>query len=51
MKVSPKRNESITQKRLSRLNMEEDIIYCLTKDQTNIVPVLKGDAFVSNDNS
>jgi len=35
-------------KRLSRLNMEEDVIYCLSIDQTNIVPVLKGDVIVSN---
>ena len=40
--------ESSHRKRLSRLNMEEDIIYCLTKDKTDIVPVLEGDVLVSN---
>jgi 2-phosphosulfolactate phosphatase len=40
--------KSSHRKRLSRLNMEEDIIYCLTLDQSDIVPVLKGDEFVSN---
>ena len=40
--------ESSHRKRLSRLNMEEDIIYCLTKDKTDIVPVLEGDMLVSN---
>lgn len=40
--------ESSHRKRLSRLNMEEDIIYCLTKDNTDIVPVLEGDVLVSN---
>ena len=40
--------ESSHRKRLSRLNMEEDIIYCLTKDKSDIVPVLEGDVLVSN---
>lgn len=40
--------ESSHRKRLSRLNMEEDVIYCLTLDQTDIVPELKGDVIVSN---
>lgn len=40
--------ESSHRKRLSRLNMEEDIIYCLTKDQSDIVPVLEGDVLVRN---
>ena len=40
--------ESSHRKRLSRLNMEEDIIYCLTLDQSNIVPILEGDVIVSN---
>jgi len=40
--------ESSHRKRLSRLNMEEDIIYCLTFDKTNIVPVLKENVFVNN---
>lgn len=38
--------ESSHRKRLSRMNMEEDIIYCLTLNQSNIVPVLKGDVIV-----
>jgi 2-phosphosulfolactate phosphatase len=38
--------DSSHRKRLSRLNMEEDIIYCLTIDQSNIVPVLEGDVVV-----
>jgi 2-phosphosulfolactate phosphatase len=40
--------ESSHRKRLSRMNMEEDIIYCLTLDQSTIVPVLDGDEIVSN---
>jgi len=40
--------ESSHRKRLSRLNMEEDIIYCLTLNQSNIVPVLEGDVIVSS---
>ena len=33
-------------KRLSRLNLEEDIIYCLTLDNTDKVPVLEDGRFV-----
>jgi 2-phosphosulfolactate phosphatase len=40
--------ESSHRKRLSRLNLEEDIIYCLTLDQTDIVPILKNGKLVSN---
>jgi len=40
--------ESSHRKRLSRLNLEEDIIYCLTLDKSDIVPVLEGDVLVSN---
>lgn len=40
--------ESSHRKRLSRLNMEEDIIYCLSLDKSDIVPVLEGDMIVSN---
>lgn len=40
--------ESSHRKRLSRLNMEEDIIYCLTLDQSSIVPILEGDIVVSS---
>jgi len=38
--------DSSHRKRLSRLNMEEDIIYCLAKDKSSIVPVLEGDKIV-----
>ena len=41
--------ESSHRKRLSRLNMEEDIIYCLSSDKTAIVPVLVGDEIVNSD--
>lgn len=41
--------ESSHRKRLSRMNMEEDIIYCLTLNQSDIVPVLEGDVIVRND--
>jgi len=34
-------------KRLSRLNLEEDIIYCLKQDETKIVPILSGNELVS----
>jgi 2-phosphosulfolactate phosphatase len=40
--------ESSHRKRLSRLNMEEDVIYCLSTDKSDIVPVLEGDVLVSN---
>lgn len=40
--------ESSHRKRLSRLNMEEDIIYCLTEDLTSIVPILKDDRLVAH---
>ncbi|PCI98567.1 MAG: 2-phosphosulfolactate phosphatase [Flavobacteriales bacterium] len=40
--------ESSHRKRLSRMNMEEDVIYCLTLDLSNIVPVLQGNVIVSN---
>lgn len=40
--------ESSHRKRLSRMNMEEDVIYCLTSDLTNIVPVLEGDVIVKD---
>ncbi len=40
--------ESSHRKRLSRLNMEEDIIYCLTFDNSEIVPVLEENAFIKN---
>jgi 2-phosphosulfolactate phosphatase len=40
--------ESSHRKRLSRMNMEEDILYCLKLDQSDIVPVLEGDKIISN---
>jgi len=39
--------ESSHRKRLSRLNMEEDIIYCLTFDQSAIVPILQDGCIVA----
>jgi len=39
--------DSSHRKRLSRLNMEEDIIYCLTFDQSTIVPVLEKDRIIA----
>ena len=35
--------DSSHRKRLSNLNLEEDIVYCLTLDKSELVPVLKGD--------
>ena len=40
--------DSSHRRRLSRLNMEEDVIYCLSIDKTDIVPVLSGDVLVNN---
>ncbi|MGB0403314.1 MAG: 2-phosphosulfolactate phosphatase [Salibacteraceae bacterium] len=34
-------------RRLGKLNLEEDIKYCLKTDTTSVVPVLKGDRLVS----
>jgi len=36
--------ESSHRIRLEKLHIEEDIIYCLTPNQTSVIPVLKGDA-------
>lgn len=33
-------------KRLARLNLEKDIAYCLTPNQTTVIPVLQGEALV-----
>ncbi|MCB9334583.1 MAG: 2-phosphosulfolactate phosphatase [Flavobacteriales bacterium] len=41
-------NESSHRKRLSRLNLEEDIIYCLTLNQSNNVPILKDGKIVKS---
>ena len=30
-------------RRLINLNLNEDIKYCLTPNQTNVIPILKGD--------
>lgn len=40
--------DSSHRKRLNRLNMPEDVIYCLSLNKTDIVPVLKGDVILSN---
>lgn len=40
--------ESSHRKRLSRLNLEEDIIYCLKQDTSKIVPILKDGKLVRN---
>ncbi|MCC7332930.1 MAG: 2-phosphosulfolactate phosphatase [Flavobacteriales bacterium] len=40
-------DESSHRKRLSRLNLEEDIIYCLKQDIMNCVPVLKNGKLVN----
>lgn len=39
-------DNSSHRRRLSRLNLEEDIIYCLTPNLSKIVPVLEGDKLV-----
>lgn len=39
-------SNSSHRRRLANLNLKKDIKYCLTPDQTSIVPVLKGDALV-----
>src|SRR5690606_31043608 len=33
-------------RRLKKLNLNEDIKYCLTPNQTNVIPVLEGDHIV-----
>ncbi len=40
-------SESSHRLRLEKLNIEEDIIYCLTPNQTTVIPVLKGDTLVN----
>ena len=39
-------DKSSHRKRLEKLNIEEDIIYCLKPDQTNVVPVLQDNVLV-----
>lgn len=39
-------NHSSHKERLARLNLKKDIKYCLTPNQTNVIPVLKGNALV-----
>ncbi len=34
-------------KRLERLKIEKDIAFCLTPNQTNVIPVLKGNILVN----
>lgn len=36
-------------RRLKNLNLNEDIKYCLTPDQTDVIPILKDDALVKMD--
>ena len=36
-------------RRLEKLNLEEDIKYCLTPNQTDVIPVLEGDSIVRID--
>ena len=40
-------NQSSHKERLARLQLKEDIRYCLTPNQTKIIPVLVGDALVA----
>jgi len=40
-------NHSSHKERLARLQLKEDIRYCLTPNQTQIIPVLKGNALVA----
>ena len=40
-------NHSSHKERLSKLHLKDDIRYCLTPNQTKIIPVLKGDALVA----
>jgi len=37
-------------RRLRKLNLNEDIKYCLTPNQTNVIPILKGDTLVKMEN-
>jgi 2-phosphosulfolactate phosphatase len=39
--------ESSHRMRLEKLQIEEDIIYCLTPNQCSVIPILKGDALVN----
>lgn len=40
-------NYSSHKERLARLNLKKDIKYCLTPDQTNVIPVLKDGALIN----
>lgn len=40
-------NRSSHKERLHRLNLKKDIRYCLTPNQTKVIPVLKGDVLVN----
>ena len=39
-------NHSSHKERLARLNLKKDIKYCLTPNQTKVIPILKGNALV-----
>jgi 2-phosphosulfolactate phosphatase len=39
-------NHSSHKERLARLNLKKDIKYCLTPNQTDVIPVLKGNALI-----
>lgn len=47
-KVDPLKflNHSSHKERLAKLNLKNDIRYCLTPNQTEVIPVLEGDALV-----
>src|SRR4051812_40302148 len=40
-------NHSSHKERLARLNLKKDIKYCLTPNQTKVIPVLQGEALVN----
>ena len=44
-------NQSSHKERLARLQLKDDIRYCLTPNQTTIIPVLKGDGLVAMEGS
>src|SRR5262249_11905554 len=40
-------NHSFHKERLARLNLKDDIRYCLTPNQTTVIPVLRGEVIVN----
>lgn len=40
-------NHSSHKERLAKLNLKKDIKYCLTPNQTNVIPILQGDVLVN----